>query len=286
MMTHRMYVLDPTTGVFATDSIPVPAANPRAVEVQADGTWWVLLGFPRKLARRDPRGAWTLWDIGMYPHSLGLGADGLIWFNGHFTKDPELLAALDPRTGAVTRHEVPTPPTADGGSTIPYELRVAPDGAVWVTQLAGGRLVRFDPRSGTFRLRALPTPFSGPRRMDLDARGMAWIPEYANNRLARYDPATDELREWAVPVPDALPYVVRVDPERNVIWIGTGAADALFRFDPATERFTTFPLPTPGALVRHMDVDRSTGDVWLAYGASPSRGPARVARVRVRAGSG
>jgi virginiamycin B lyase len=282
MMTHRMYVLDPASGAIRTEAIPVPGANPRAVEISADGTWWVLLGSPRKVARRAPDGTWGTWDIGMYPHSIGLASDGHVWFNGHFTKNPELLASLDPTTGTVTRHEVPTPPMADGGSTIPYELRIGPDGAVWVSQLVGGRLVRFEPASGRFQLFGLPAPFSGPRRLEVDRAGRVWIPEYARNRLARFDPATERFTEWELPVADALPYVVRLDEERGVAWIGTGAADAVLRFDLRTERFTVFPLPTPGTLVRHMDIDRRTGTVWLAYGASPSRSPAKVARVEVR----
>jgi virginiamycin B lyase len=281
MMTHRMYLLDPASGGVRTEAIPVPGANPRAVEITADGTWWVLLGSPRKVARRAPDGTWSTWDIGMYPHSIGLGSDGRVWFNGHFTKDPELLASLDPATGIVTHHEVPTPPMADGGSTIPYELRIGPDGAVWVSQLAGGRLVRFEPGSGRFQLFGLPAPFSGPRRLEVDRQGRIWIPEYARNRLARFDPATERFTEWELPVADALPYVVRLDEERGAAWIGTAAADALLRFDLRTERFTVFPLPTPGALLRHMDIDRRTGAVWLAYGASPSRSPAKVARVEI-----
>jgi virginiamycin B lyase len=281
MMTHRMYLLDPASGEVRAEAIPVPGANPRAVEIAADGTWWVLLGSPRKVARRAPDGTWSTWDIGMYPHSIGLGSDGRVWFNGHFTKDPELLASLDPANGSVTRHEVPTPPMTEGGSTIPYELRLGPDGAVWVSQLAGGRLVRFEPGSGRFQLFGLPAPFSGPRRMEVDREGRVWIPEYARNRLARFDPATERFTEWELPLADALPYVVRLDEERGAAWIGTAAADALLRFDLRTERFTVFPLPTPGALLRHMDIDRRTGAVWLAYGASPSRSPAKVARVEV-----
>ena len=282
MMTHRMYLLDPASGGIRTEPIPVPGANPRAVEIAADSSWWVLLGSPRKVARRTPDGTWSTWDIGMYPHSIGLGSDGRVWFNGHFTKNPELLASLDPATGTVTRHEVPTPPMVDGGSTIPYELRLGPDGAVWVSQLAGGRLVRFEPASGRFQLFGLPAPFSGPRRLEVDRAGRVWIPEYARNRLARFDPATERFTEWELPVADALPYVVRLDEERGAVWIGTGAGDALLRFDLRTERFTVFPLPTPGALVRHMDIDRRTGAVWLAYGASPSRSAAKVARVEVK----
>lgn len=279
MFTHRMVILDPRTGRFAEVPIPVENANPRAVEIAPDGTWWVLLGFPQRVARyRD--GRWDDWPIGMYPHSVGLGADGGIWFNGHFTRDPELIGRLDPATGEVRTWAAPTPPLDDGGSTIPYELRVGPDGAIWYSQLAGSRVLRFDPRTERFDAWSLPDSWSGPRRFDLDAGGRVWIPTYAGGELVRFDPQDGSFRRFRLPVQDALPYVVRLDHERDVAWIGTAAADAVLRFDIGTERFDIYPLPSPGSLIRHIDIDRRTGALWAAYGASPARQPVKILRIR------
>ena len=51
------WLLRPTMADPAiTVSIPVPNANPRAVEVAPDGAWWVVLGGPNALARRSPAG--------------------------------------------------------------------------------------------------------------------------------------------------------------------------------------------------------------------------------------
>ena len=127
----------------------------------------------------------------------------------------------------------------------------------------------------------MPTPHSGPRRFDVDAKGVLWIPAYSANLLVRLDPATGKFTEIPLPVKDAVPYVVRVDPRDGAIWLGTAAADVLLRYHPASRRFDTFPLPSKGALVRHLAVDPRNGAVWLAYGASPGI-PARVARVMVR----
>jgi virginiamycin B lyase len=127
----------------------------------------------------------------------------------------------------------------------------------------------------------MPTPHSGPRRFDVDAKGVLWIPAYSANLLVRLDPATGQFKEIPLPVKDAVPYVVRVDPRDGALWIGTSAADALFRYDPRSGRFETFPLPSRGALVRHLAVDPESGAVWLAYGGSPGI-PARVARVLVK----
>ena len=281
MFSHKMYRLDPASGALETFDIPQERANPRAVEIDDRGAWWVLLGAPRRIARRDPvSGAWTTHDIGMYPHSIGVDRAGRVWFNGHFTRDPEQVGFLDPATGAVTLRNVPPHPVLAkvAGGPIPYELRIAPDGTVWISELGGNRIIRHDPTANTFRTFDMPTPHSGPRRFDFDAQGVVWIPEYSGGKLARLDPQMGRFTEWELPVKDAAPYVVRVDQQRGDVWIATGAADAVFRFDPRTARFTSYELPTRGALVRHLDVDPRTGAVWAAYGASPGI-PARVARI-------
>ena len=281
MFTNRLYVLDPTTARFDTIAIPVTNANPRAIEVAADGSWWVLLGAPMRVARYDPASAgWQSFDIGMYGHSIGIDREGRAWSNGHFTRDPIVLGYVEPASGELETFEAPANPmVATGGNPIPYELRIAPDGTVWTSELTGNRVVALEPTSRTFRVHTMPTPHSGPRRIDVASDGSVWIPEYANNALARLDPVTGAIREWPLPLPDAAPYVARVDPRSGIVWIGTGAADALLAFDPATERFTIYRLPTRGALVRHLAVDPRNGEVWAAYGASPGI-PARVARLR------
>jgi streptogramin lyase len=281
MFSNRMYRLDPASGAMESIDIPADRASPRAVVIDDRGAWWVLLGGPRRIARRDPMlGAWTMHDIGMYPHSIGVDAAGRVWFNGHFTRDPEQIGFLDPLAGSITLRDVPPHPVLAtvAGGPIPYELRVAPDGGVWISELGGNRLVRHDPTTNTFRAFDMPTPHSGPRRFDIDAAGALWIPEYAGGRLTRLDPATGRFTHWELPVKDAAPYVVRVDRQGGDVWIGTGAADAVFRFDPRTAQFTAYDLPTRGALVRHLDIDPRTGTVWAAYGASPGV-PARVARI-------
>ena len=284
MFTDRIYVLEPTTGVRSEVPIPVQRANPRAIEVAPDGRWWVVLGAPNALAEFDPvRRTWTSHGVGVYAHSVAIGRDGRAWFNGHFTRAPELIGAVDARTGEVGTHEVPPHPVlaARAGGPIPYELRVAPDGRVWLSELAGNRLIAFDPATAGFETFEMPVPHSGPRRFDIDAAGIVWIPAYAANALVRLDPEDGRFETIPMPAADAVPYVVRVDHRRGALWIGTSANDVLYRYEPVARRFTAVPLPSRGALVRHLAIDPRSGDVWVAYGASPGI-PARVARVQVR----
>jgi streptogramin lyase len=281
MFTHQMYRLDPAAGVFDVTPIPVPGANPRALDVDARGRWWVVLGGPGKVAVYDPpRAEWELHDVGMYAHSIAVGPDGRAWVNGHFSHDPELIAAVDGDSGEIARFPVPA---AGGGtpaeSTIPYGLRVARDGSVWGTQLRGNRLIRLDPATGDVKQWEMPVTHSGPRRPDVAPDGSVWIPLYSADALVRFDPATERFRKWDFPVPGALPYVVRIDQRDGTVWIGTGHGDVVASFDPRTERFRLYPLPTRGALIRHLDVDESRGEIWFAYGASPGI-PGKVMRLR------
>jgi len=283
MFSNVMERLDPRTGAFERIEIPVPQANPRAVEIDQAGDWWVLLGRPGKVGRFRPADeSWSFFDIGLYPHSIAVADDGHVWYNGHFTRDPEQIGRITPASGAVDVFPLaahPTMRTVPGGP-IPYEQRIGPDGRVWVSELQGNRLVAYDPASGESRAYALPTSWSGPRRFDVDREGRLWIPAYAANLLVRLDPASGRFEEIPLPLAGATPYIARVEPGTGAVWIGTSAADAVFRYDPATGRFETYPLPSQGALIRHMAIDPVRGDVWLAYGASPSRIPARIARIR------
>ncbi len=282
MFTERMYILDPAQGTWSTDTIPVRLANPRAVHADPDGTLWVVLGAARQLARRDTSGSWRATPVGMYAHSVARDATGA-WVNGHFTGHPTVLAHVRD-DGTITRHELPSA-TPAGTSPIPYELRVAPDGRVWMSELQGNRVLALDPRTGRHQAFTMPVAHGGPRRLDISADGRVWIPLYAGGTLVELDPRSGAMRQHTLPDADALPYVVRVDDTRGVAWVGTGASDAVYRLTMTTGRVERIALPSRGALVRHLDVDRTSGDLWVAYGASPGREPARIARVRLGATS-
>ncbi len=283
MFTHRLYRVDPVGGRIGEIAIPVANANPRAIEIDSLGQPWVVLGSPRKLAVMTTDSQWRSFDVGMYAHSLALDKAGKVWFNGHFSHSPELIGSVDASGGKVETHEVPAHPTLGSGpgGPIPYEIRAAPDGRIWGSELLGNRIFAFTPSTGKFEVFPLPSPHSGPRRLEVDGQGIVWIPAYAANLLLRFDPATRKFTEIALPFRDAVPYIIRSDPGSGALWIGTGAADALLRYDPASGRFQSYRLPSRGAMIRHLAIDSARGVVWAAYGASPGI-PARVARVRPR----
>jgi streptogramin lyase len=191
------------------------------------------------------------------------------------------LGRIDPASGEVRKVTLPPHPTlaAGPGGPIPYEVRAAPDGRIWMSELQGNRLIAHDPATGATDTFELPMPFGGPRRHDVAADGVVWVPAYAANTLLQLTPATRRWESYVLPVRDAVPYVARVHPRTGRVWVGTSAADAVLEFDPARRAWTTHALPSRGAMVRHLAFDQKTDDVWVAYGASPGIA-ARVARIR------
>jgi hypothetical protein len=278
MQSGAMFVLDPATGKFSTLQIPAANANPRDVAVDRDGSWWVLLGEPHQVARRDAAsGQWKFFDIGMYGHSL-VRDEGGVWFNGLFTGNPPVLGRLTD-AGEVQTYAMPVNAArTDTFTTLPYELRRDDDGNIWGSELRGDRLVRFTPATGALRVYPLPMPGSGPRRFDIGKDGKVWIPMFGYGALGKLDPATGNVFHYLLPVSSSAPYVARVNRRTGQVWVATGAADMVFMFDPARARWTEYPLPTRGALVTSMEIDASTGAIWMTYGASPGIAP-RVARL-------
>jgi len=282
MFTHVMYTLDTATKRMNPAVIPVDRANPRAVEVAANGDWWVVLGNPNKMARYRPSTKdWKVIDVGMYAHSVALDRQGRAWFNGHFTRSPELIGYVTDAGVAKTFTAPKHPVMGDiPGGPIPYELRTGPDGRVWMSELQGNRVLAFDPANESWDTFEMPLPISAPRRLDISRDGSVWIPAYAANALYKLEPSTRRFMRYEMPDSDAIPYIARVDERTGDIWVGTTGADAVYRFDPKTARFTTYPLAR-GAVIRHLVFDPRTNDVWLAFGGSPGI-PARVARLRVK----
>jgi hypothetical protein len=161
-------------------------------------------GFPVISAYRnaDATAEWL-----RYAHSVAIGCDGRAWTNGHFTLAPEIVASVDAASGNVRKYELPLHTTLGSGpgGPIPYEIRVAPDGRVWMSELQGNRLIALDPATGASTVHEMPTSHSGPRRFDIDPRGVLWIPAYSTNELVRYDPTSGAFRHLALPIQDAVP---------------------------------------------------------------------------------
>jgi streptogramin lyase len=188
------------------------------------------------------------------------------------------MGYIDGGSGETVLLDVPANEQFNVATPIPYGLRVGPGDVVWSTELGGNRLLEYAPDSGKFASHYLPTPFSGPRRLDVASDGTVWVPEFANGRIACFDPRVGAFTEYDFPTDNSLPYCARIDHERGVVWVSQCANDAIARIDMETKEIVECALTTPVAFIRHLDVDETSGDVYGAYSHSPGLHP-KVIRI-------
>jgi len=291
----------PLGGVFSTRQ-PIPAnadahVAPHSLQVGPDGSIWITLCLGNKIARFDPgteRFEVFVQEEGLYPHTLRFDRRGRVWYTLAVSNQ---VAMIDPATRERRTYRLPARTwgesfavravpvvlwlgrwvnldaerAGDGPQLpIPYGIDIAPDGAVWFSQLNAQRIGHLDPETGDIRL--IDTPFSAPRRLRFDARGNLWIPGFSSSVLARYDPRTEEFRTWDLPTEPRgteTPYALNVDRRTGAVWICGTQSDTLIRFDPSAERFTVYPLPTRVTYTREIEFD-ADGAVWTSNSNLPA----------------
>jgi len=294
----------PLGGAFRSKGRPIPPnsnsrVGPHSIQVAPDGRLWITLAPGNRLAGFDPEGeTWTIHrlDDGYYPHTLRFDDRGRIWYTIAASNH---VGMYDPATGDEREIRLPAPTLgqevtmrllpvflwigrhvdirslaaeSEEATTmpVPYGIDVAPDGAVWFSQLNAHRIGRVDPDD--FSVEIVETPFPAPRRLRFDSRGRLWIPSFSDSRIARFDPETRDFREWALDMPDAVgetPYALNVDRRDDTVWICGTNSDSLIRFEPERERFTVYPLPTQVTYTREVVFD-GRGRVWTSNSNSPA----------------
>jgi len=290
----------PVGGLFRFSGLlQAPGTNarlaPHSLQFAPDGTIWITLCLGNKVAHFDPRTThWTIYALsdGLYPHTLRIDRKGRVWYTLAVSNQ---LGMIEPASGQMRTYNLPargfrqammlrllpivlkaanrlqvslpdagaSPPGPD-----PYGIDIAPDGAVWFSQLNAQRIGRLDPDSGTIKM--VKTPFPGPRRLHFDSKGELWIAGFSANLIARYSPATGEFKQYKLPTGGVdTPYAVNVDRRTDTVWICGSASDTLVRFDSHHERFTIYPLPTRVTYTREIDFGRD-GAVWTSNSSSPA----------------
>ncbi len=275
--SDEVWALMPDTGemqVFPVNEKPDTWAQARALEFDRGGKLWVLLGGTNAVAKLDPdTGAYETFDAGMYGHSLDLDSAGNVWFNDYFGK-PEQIGRVDGKTGALTLHPIPSANLSQQeGLPLPYGLQMDQDDVLWVASLASNQLVRFDTRTGDAESIEMPSPNSGPRRLEVGPDGVVWVPEWSTGKLAKYDPKTKRFTEYQPGLSTIGPYDVEVNHKTGEVWMSGSLSSSIFRFEPQTETWTEFRWPTEPAYIRHIAIDEATGDVWSAYSSLPEAEP-------------
>jgi len=156
------------------------------IKVHPDGSVWST----GRADRFDPKtGTYT--HIADVPTAYGIALEqgGTVWFT-EMTKTGS-LGKVDPKTLKVTKY---IPPTRDR----PRRIQIADDGMIWFCIYEAAKIVRFDPKTETFKEFALPNSKTKPYALGIGTDGMIW---YSSSGATSWAARSGHRQGDGVPMP-------------------------------------------------------------------------------------
>ncbi len=144
-----------------------------------------------------------------------------------------LLATMALSVSAEAKMVLRTYPVLAGAG--PHDVYPAPDGTVWFTAQAAGKLGRLDPKTGKSDLIALG-PDAAPHGVIVGPDGAAWVTDGGQNAVVRVDAATRAVKIFPLPEERANANLNTASFDRaGALWF-TGQNGVYGRLDPRSGR--------------------------------------------------
>jgi virginiamycin B lyase len=145
--------------------------------------------------------------------------------------------------------------------SAPHDVAPAPDGTVWYTAQATGKLGRLDPATGETTEVPLGEG-SAPHGVVVGPDGAAWVTDGGLNAIVRVDPASLEVKTYPLPSSaNAANLNTATFDRRGVLWF-TGYSGVYGWLDPMSGAMTV--LDAPGGVGPYGIATTPAGDVWYA----------------------
>jgi virginiamycin B lyase len=172
-------------------------ANPVDFQIDGDTIWFIengqsLIDAGKSIIARLDTTTGTLreWVLpSSRPAGFYRAPDGKLWI----PQTAGVLESLDLQTLEVVDYRAL--PTA----TFASALTLGPDGALWMTDFGGNRIVRHDLTDNSQKAWTILNPGLfrlNPSDLKFDSEGNLWIAEFSGTRVDRFNPATGELRTY------------------------------------------------------------------------------------------
>ena len=236
--------------------IPTPIAMPHTAVPDGRGNVWFAEFGASKVGRLElSTGEITEYPTNTpdaHPHGITAGPDGTVWF----TALPYGIGRIDPGADKVKLIKIPD--QAGGQQAGAHTIIVARSGIVWFTEILGGSIGRYDPKTGDYRSFPIEeggAPYGIVERED----NLFWFALLRSSKIGFFDSNSGEVEIYPVPTLDSEPQRLRFDAKGR-LWFGEYVGK-IGMFEPASEKFTEYDLPFRGSAYSiHVDPD---GDVWV-----------------------
>jgi len=275
--------LNPATGEIHTWRLPDPS-QPSIHEVlpTPEGSIWLTVEVPNKLARFDPRSE----KFEVYGETYDGPAVAQLEPNAPWGNMPYTAGG---QTGAARRHTAVVDHQGNIWSSgrplskfdvetkrftffpdVPdtYGIDVDHEGNVWFAEFNSRdhrSIGKVDVRTNKVTKWTPPGAGTRPRRLKADSQGMIWFGDYFGGNLTRFDPRSQTFKAFKLPGPMPTPYGMGVDHNDDV-WYTSMYTDVTGRLQPKTGKVIEYPSPYGERGTRDLYED-SEGRIW--YGAQP-----------------
>lgn len=266
--TSRIGKFDPKAETFSGVVIRPNASVFRVLPDDSGNVWYSdvqnnMIGFV------SPDGSVREFDIPTSksgPAGLTFDSSGRLWFTETFAKK---IGYFDLKTNEVIEFPYPREYV-----NSPVGISVQQDGIVWTSDHGGAAIVRFDPKSNTWKkfLTSRPPPeiypISLPNDVVLDKNGYLWVAEHAGNKIARFDPRTEILTEYVIPSSPAITLWLTLDEKGNV-WFAEAQAGKLGKLDISMSPSFSLNISTDAVTVRAGKVSNLSARIDVLRSGDP-----------------
>jgi streptogramin lyase len=211
--------------------------GPTHVSLGPDGNLWSNEGRDDKIAKFDQKRQRVTAEYAVPKntglHDLAVGPDGNLWFAG----SSDRFGKLDVKTGKVTLF----PGLRGAGDPHVWWAR---DGFAYISEVAAGRLARFDPKTGKITASRYTLPLrSGIHSFTVLPDGNTWWGLQYVNELARFNIGTHSFDRFVKLRGGNGPHWVTYVPSDHAVWVAFAYSNNLGRYDLQTGKVTYLQTP-------------------------------------------
>ncbi len=227
---NKIARLNQETGEVTEYRVPNKGtAGVHSVVPAPDGGAWFTEAAARKLGHWDPRTEQiTEYQDTGSKHTVRIGRNGAICASGALSLfDPETGKFTDyqqraygvvidkdgscwfaeySKAGRIGRIDAKTmqlqtwdPPASKDQAIWSRRIQIDSDGEIWFDESEGGKVVRFDPKTESFKEYPLPGPLATPYAMNFDHNHDIWYASEYLDLIGRLDTKTGRVVEYPFP---------------------------------------------------------------------------------------
>jgi virginiamycin B lyase len=207
------------------------------------------------------------------PHDVVMASDGVVWYSDF---SHQFVGELDPSTGKVTDHEIPTmrPDEPKGSLALEFD----PKGNLWMAGMYQAGIYKIDTASKQVTAYPFPAEWLNPTTQasmlsaqHSDVDGKIWTNNQDTHLVYRFDTVSGKYEDLGQAIDKNGTHIngygMPTDAQNSAYQLNFGGA-SIGRIDATTKEVTIWKTPLPFSRPRRGRVD-ADNILWFAeYGAN------------------